>query len=119
VIFGPLKFPGQAADDGHGHAEPAAGHGSHGEANGLPVDLSAREISILVPLALLVLILGVFPSPVLTSMDDAVHAMQQPLIEAQRNAGTPLGDDLLPVDLNSLRRQNNRRAERPAASEMP
>jgi NADH-quinone oxidoreductase subunit M len=119
VIFGPLKFPGQAADDGHGHAEPAAGHGSHGEAIGLPVDLSAREISILVPLALLVLILGVFPSPVLTSMDDAVHAMQQPLIEAQRNAGTPLGDDLLPVDLNSLRRQNNRRAERPAASEMP
>jgi NADH-quinone oxidoreductase subunit M len=83
VIFGPLKFPAAHGDDahgdGHGHGHGAGaghvegnqadarhdhGHGSAEDADRpatLPRDLSVREISILVPLALAAVILGVRP----------------------------------------------------------
>jgi NADH:ubiquinone oxidoreductase subunit 4 (subunit M) len=51
VVFGPLKEPG-----GHGH-----GHGHHAEGD-LPVDLSLREIGVLVPLAILCVYIGFQPA---------------------------------------------------------
>ncbi len=52
VIFGPLKAPDVSA--GHGASDPA-GHAA------TPGDINGREIAILIPLALLVIILGVRP----------------------------------------------------------
>lgn len=66
IIFGPLKTPDLHGDHGHGDAHP-------------PGDLNLREISILVPLALVVIYLGVYPSTVLRSMNDPLTAMQQPI----------------------------------------
>jgi NADH-quinone oxidoreductase subunit M len=56
VIFGPLKFPG----DGHDTSHQA--HSEHPVAHGLSGDLNHREIGILVPLALAVVLLGVYPN---------------------------------------------------------
>jgi len=88
VIWGPLKFPGQTGD-GHGD-HGAATHESHGE---LPVDLSGREIAILVPIALLVVVLGVWPAGMLQSMDNAVAQLGVPGIVAPPDAS-----DLRTVD---------------------
>ena len=55
VIFGPLKFPGDEHDTAHHAHAPAANHGLSG-------DLNPREIGILVPLAIAVVLLGVFPN---------------------------------------------------------
>lgn len=57
VLFGPLVEP----------AQPAHAH-NH---NTLPVDLSRREVLVLAPLAVLVLVLGVYPKPVLNVMNQA------------------------------------------------
>jgi NADH-quinone oxidoreductase subunit M len=54
VLFGPLREP--------------AGHHAH---EVLPPDLNAREIGILVPLALGCIILGVLPTPVIRSIEPA------------------------------------------------
>ena len=73
VIWGPLKTPGH--DDshgGHGHAEPVAQQ--HGE---LPTDIGAREIGILVPIALCVLILGVYPNVILNTIQKPAQAITQ------------------------------------------
>ncbi|MEM1165815.1 MAG: NADH-quinone oxidoreductase subunit M [Planctomycetota bacterium] len=60
IVFGPLKEP-----DGHAHDDS-----SHGPA--LPPDLSAREVGVLVPLALACLILGIYPKPVLSTLEHPV-----------------------------------------------
>ena len=62
VIFGPLKFP---------HADES-----------LPADINTREISILVPIALAVVLLGVFPNVVLKSIEQSVRALT-PMDNAQ------------------------------------
>jgi NADH-quinone oxidoreductase subunit M len=64
VIFGPLKFPGDGSDQGHKAHE---GHKptEHAESH-LSVDLNAREIGILVPLAIAVVMLGVCPNLIVT-----------------------------------------------------
>jgi NADH-quinone oxidoreductase subunit M len=70
VIFGPLKTP-----------EVHGGHGEH-SANP-PGDIGGREIAILVPLAIIVVYLGVYPSAVLRSMEDPLTSltkMQQPIL---------------------------------------
>lgn len=58
VIWGPLKTPG--GHDAH-HDAHAPEHSS------LPVDLSPREIGILIPLALAVVVLGVIPGKMLNT----------------------------------------------------
>ncbi|HLL88582.1 MAG TPA: NADH-quinone oxidoreductase subunit M [Tepidisphaeraceae bacterium] len=95
VIFGPLKYPGYAGDghgDGHGHGGGAhGGHQTpgdvhtthavtaHGQADqgqaasadhhhAAATDITGREVAILLPLAVLVLVLGWLPSPVMKSM---------------------------------------------------
>jgi len=63
VIWGPLKVPEHEEHEGH-------------EGSKLPVDLSLREISVLVPLAIVVFALGFLPNVVLKSIEAPVHALQ-------------------------------------------
>jgi NADH-quinone oxidoreductase subunit M len=64
IIWGPLKTP-----DAHGE------HGDHGT----PGDIGAREIAILVPLALAIIYIGVYPSAILRSMKDPLEAIRAPI----------------------------------------
>lgn len=77
IVWGEFKAPGH---DGHGHGK-GHGHDNHHGANHahadhahgpLPRDLSGREIAVLVPLAAACLWLGLYPSPVLRSLEDPV-----------------------------------------------
>ncbi|MFM1803611.1 MAG: NADH-quinone oxidoreductase subunit [Planctomycetota bacterium] len=70
LVWGPLREP---HGDGHG-----AGHG-HGHRDGeLPADLSAREIGILVPLALVCLVIGFYPKPMLEAIAPSVENTLRP-----------------------------------------
>jgi NADH-quinone oxidoreductase subunit M len=64
VIFGPLRTPEV-----------------HGE---LPGDIGKREIALLIPLAVAVVVLGVYPSGVLRSMDDSVARIREPIAHVQQ-----------------------------------
>ncbi len=68
VIFGPLKFPG--SDGGHDR-----GHELHGDTS----DLGAREIGLLVPIALAVVLLGVLPRAVLVPILPSIELLRKPL----------------------------------------
>jgi NADH-quinone oxidoreductase subunit M len=61
VCFGPVVEP-------HGHHEGEAEH-----AVVLPKDLSGREIAVLVPMAGLCLLLGLYPTPALRALEPAVE----------------------------------------------
>lgn len=68
LVFGPLREPhdhghGQRHSNGHAHA--------HAEST-LPADLTAREITALLPLAVACLALGVYPTPVIRSLDTPI-----------------------------------------------
>lgn len=92
VVWGPLKEPASHGDHGsHGGNGGHDSHGSHG-ANGLPTDLSAREIGVLVPLAVLCVVLGVYPRPVMKALEGPVSETVE-YIETARSKGelTPLG----------------------------
>ncbi len=77
AVFGPLREPG---DHGHGH-----GHSDH--AGGLPKDLSWREIGVLIPLAVGCVVLGVFPTPVIESLQNPIHATLTPAYAALEERG--------------------------------
>ena len=75
VLFGPLREP-----SGH-HAHPT-----------LPTDLNAREIGILLPLAAGCVILGLFPTPVIKSIEPAnesLLALYENITPDHRHAETP------------------------------
>jgi NADH-quinone oxidoreductase subunit M len=81
VIWGPLKYPG-SGEAGHGHGGHGKPHGKpHGDAveahhdAQLPRDINAREIGILVPLAVVVVVLGVIPARFLDSISAPVTKM--------------------------------------------
>ncbi len=57
VLFGPVKEP----------------HGTPDTSAGLPQDINAREVTILVPLAVLVIVLGVAPRVVTDTLDPALE----------------------------------------------
>ena len=93
VIFGRLKVPAEHGGHGNGDhtavgAAPASveHHDGHGavEKN----DLNAREIAILTPIAVLVIVLGVLPSPVMQSMNAEVAQIRQPVQAVGRVAST-------------------------------
>ncbi len=66
VVFGPLREPG-----GHdSHAE----HTHDDEHGQLPADLTAREITALMPLAVACLIFGVFPSTLIDALKGPVNS---------------------------------------------
>jgi hypothetical protein len=54
-----------------------AGAAQHGE-SGLPTDLSAREIGILVPLAVVCLAIGFYPKPMLEAIAPSVELTLKP-----------------------------------------
>jgi len=73
VVFGPLREPaGHGA--GHGH-DAHASHDSHGadDHGHLPADLTAREITCLVPLAIACLVFGVYPMPLFDALKGPVN----------------------------------------------
>ena len=81
LVFGPLKLPnvhheGDQVDESQADesqaVDPDAGH------HAKPLDLTGREIAILTPLAVLVVVLGVLPTPVLDSIRPGVQAAQLP-----------------------------------------
>lgn len=83
LVWGPLREP---HDHSHGH-----GHG-HGEGT-LPADLNAREIGILVPLAVVCLAIGFYPKPMLEAISpsaDKVLAQYPKLVEEYARNGTLL-----------------------------
>ncbi|MGF1633804.1 MAG: NuoM family protein [Phycisphaerae bacterium] len=71
VMFGPLKFP-HHHDEPHDPSAPVP-------APPLPKDVNARELSLLVPLAVVVIVLGIFPTPVLKSLVAPVQMMITPV----------------------------------------
>lgn len=94
VIFGPLKVP--ALDGhGHGHSQEDQGqaatpdHGGHSSHPSHPGDISLREISVLVPIALAIVILGVKPGVITDRMLGPVQDVRRPLINAERLANEP------------------------------
>lgn len=83
VVFGPLREPhGHDSRQGHGQ-----GHG-HGDHDVLPVDLSRREITILVPLAVLCVVLGLYPKLMLDTIRGPVRETVA-VIERARSTNPP------------------------------
>ncbi len=86
VVWGPLVEPAGHAPSAHGaHAHGSHGHEAHGHdahaahdqhgashGTTLPTDLNAREIGILVPLAIACLGLGLYPKPLLDAIQRPV-----------------------------------------------
>jgi NADH-quinone oxidoreductase subunit M len=80
VVFGPLREP----DNHHAHEV-------------LPTDLNAREIAVLAPIAVMCIVLGVYPTPVLRALEApvsntiaaAVEANENLQLVKQQNAGSP------------------------------
>jgi NADH-quinone oxidoreductase subunit M len=70
VIWGPLKTPEHAEghDEHHGHEPP-------------PGDIGAREISVLIPIAIAIVALGVKPGWVIDGMLGPVQEIRRPLID--------------------------------------
>lgn len=103
VLFGPLKVPEvhtPAPAGEHAFAEPPADGAPEAQLAGeealpsdasattflemkpaLPRDLSGREIALLTPLAIVVLVLGVLPMPVLSSVLPGVDAARLPGVQ--------------------------------------
>jgi NADH-quinone oxidoreductase subunit M len=67
VCFGPLREPAGHGQHGHGHDHDANGD------DHLPADLTAREIGILVPLAVLCVALGFYPKPLMRVVEPTVR----------------------------------------------
>lgn len=68
-VFGPLREP-QEAGHGHGH--------DHGHGQGKSMDLNAREILAMAPLAVLCLAIGLYPKPILTAIEPAAQNVLRP-----------------------------------------
>jgi NADH-quinone oxidoreductase subunit M len=69
VIWGPLKVPGH---DDHGHDDPK--RDDHA-----PSDIGVREIALLTPLAVAVIVIGIYPSGLLRSMLAPVNQTFMPI----------------------------------------
>jgi NADH-quinone oxidoreductase subunit M len=80
VIWGPLMTPALHED----HGVSSSSHDAH--AHPTPGDIGAREIAILVPLALAVVCLGVYPSGLLRSLEGPTQAILQPVPQAAQDA---------------------------------
>jgi NADH-quinone oxidoreductase subunit M len=70
VIFGPLLYPGHGE---HGAGEHGTGEHAH---HGLSTDLNGREIGLLIPIALAVVILGVKPGLVIEPMRTTLESLR-------------------------------------------
>ena len=93
VIWGPLKVP---VVEGHGHGQPEPNVGHSADA-AHPGDISLREISVLVPIAIAIVILGVKPGVVSDRMLGPVQQIRRPLTDAEEfaNSHAPQGTEAL------------------------
>ncbi len=83
VFFGPLREPHVHAGH-HGVTHTDQGEGTHGEHAQLPVrDLTGREIATLAPILALCLLLGVYPQPVIDSVEPDVRIISEILQKRQ------------------------------------
>jgi len=92
VCFGPLNEP-QSHQDAHHH------HGDDPDHQQLPTDINAREIGVLLPLAAGCIILGIYPSPLLRSLEAPVGGVVE-IYTAERGpdgAGHERGPVLAPL----------------------
>jgi NADH-quinone oxidoreductase subunit M len=86
VIWGPLKVP---AAEAHGHSQSDQGqaatpdHAGHPRDETHPGDIGLREISVLVPIALAIIVLGVKPGVISDGMLGPVQQIRKPLINAE------------------------------------
>lgn len=91
VIWGPLKTPAVGA---HGHSQEDQGqaatpeHGGHSSDENQPGDIGLREISVLIPIAIAVVILGVKPGLVIDRMLLPVQEIRSPLDRSENAATT-------------------------------
>ncbi|MEQ9616782.1 MAG: NADH-quinone oxidoreductase subunit M [Phycisphaerales bacterium] len=74
IVFGPLREP--------------AGH--HHEPGSLPSDLTPREIGVLAPLAILCVVLGVYPEPVMESIEAPLNETRARIVQAIDEHRNPL-----------------------------
>jgi hypothetical protein len=87
-VWGPLKVP---ADHDHGHASTETGH-AHARVN----DLNLREVLTLAPLAIGCLWLGLYPTPMLRTLDPIAAKLTAPAdsilnpVVAERDSGTTI-----------------------------
>ena len=89
LVWGPLREPG-AHDKDHAHTS------HHAPTSALPVDIGAREIGILLPLAIACLVLGLYPEPMFKAIEPSVKNMLKPypaLVERYVRDGTLLNDE--------------------------
>lgn len=97
IVWGPLKIPGSHEHGELGYERAGAEHGAGSldyadtttkspPTTTLPQDLTGREISILAPLALAAIVLGVFPNLVLKSIEKPVEVITQAVPPATSNA---------------------------------
>ena len=84
VVWGPLVLPGGAhKHNAHGH-----GDGHKHDDDHLPTDLTFREVSVLAPLAVLCIALGLFPQPVMAILEQPVNQTVRLVID-HREAPSP------------------------------
>ena len=101
VVWGPLKVPGGHDDHGHG----SGSHDAAGHSGGLPTDLNAREIGILLPLAAACLALGLYPKPLINVLEKPMADVAA-LIQTTRDnmpPGSPRQDQAQPVTASAAR----------------
>lgn len=93
---GPAAIPaGAQSPVAVAHADPGSGHGARTRVRALFSDLTPREITVLTPLVLLIIFLGVYPQPVLDvinptaerTMVDAGYTDPVPAIDAPLGGG--------------------------------
>lgn len=90
IVWGKAIEPGHHHHD-NGHAEPAAGtHAGHGV---LPRDLNAREIGLLIPLAVLCIGLGLYPRPLLRSLEAPTDVLASEINRHRSPAADEPADD--------------------------
>ena len=90
VIFGPLKVPGHEPAHDTASSTDTAGADAPQPAEELPTDIGPREVGLLIPLALAVVLLGVAPRGIMNSMRGPIDAMRGPVAAAQNTQNTAL-----------------------------
>jgi len=108
IIMGPLKVPDVDHGADHGHATPVKvgtlSYESHGHG---PVknDIGFREIGILVPIAIVVIIIGVQPNLILKGMRADIESLREvPTLPAmaQKTSPSQPRDAVARVDVNAV-----------------
>ena len=94
VIWGPLKTP---AVHGAAHSHAPTGGDAHGHAlaeahTNHPGDINGREIAILIPIALAIIVLGVKPGVVTDHMLKPVQEVLNPVLQPKNPLRIPTGD---------------------------